>query len=1059
MFAAHSPSTDSMSHLQMRHGIGSLLHARRAGGRITPINQAGIAQERSMNFKRLSGWMLRGISILSVCWSCVLAKAAGALKPETIVVGGESSSMERLAAREVRRYYYARTGRLLPILRLDDAAAVPEAAVLVGRRDRRWLVELLGNAEWKARATKLGPGAYWLKTVRERPMAWVVGGDDSGTLYGAYRLAEQLGVRFYLHGDVIPDSRAPDWLPELDEERWPLFALRGIQPFHDFPEGPDWWNLDDYRAVIGQLPKLGMNFFGLHTYPEKGPNAEPTVWIGLPEDVGGDGRVQFSYGASYQNTLRGNWGYQAKRTSDFSFGAAELFDRDDYGGEVMRDLAPEPSSLEGRNEVFNRAGELLGESFRWARMLGVRTCVGTETPLVVPEDVRGRVAKTGTPESNAESIAGGDSVDRETIARLYDGIYTRAARAYAPDYYWFWTPETWTWDGTKEEQVQKTLEDLAVAIEVHGRNRPGFELAMCGWVLGPERDRTMFDKVLPREIALSCINREVGRMPVDRGFGDVTRSGKWAIPWLEDDPALTSPQLWAGRMRRDAADALRYGCNGLMGIHWRTRVVSPAVGALASAAWDQSGWAASEGSDEAGLPGMGALGGKTAQFADHAIDGTDEDPLYQSLRYGMDGYRLALPRGSYRVTLKFCEPHHEAAGKRVFDVRIQGTPWIEGLDIFERVGGNRALEMSCDDVAVTTGLLEIEFVPRAEMPSIAAILVESGGLARKINCGGGAYQDYEADTEADGAAGGAPPISDFYEDWARHEFGDSAGESAAAIFTRMDGRLPRASDWVEGPGGIRPDPRSWDDVKEEYQFVDELEALRPRVQGDGAQARFDYWLNTFQYARAMGKVNCTWAQYTNAMSRVRAGEDALARRAVALEEALPLRRQLVREVREVYRHLLATVSNPGELGTVANWEQHLLPGLLEKPGRDLEEYLGAELPEDARPGKVYVGPKRLVVPTVRTALEAGESLRLKVIIAGEPSPREAVLRWRWLGERRYRSQPLQRVARAVYEVELPGEELRGGDFEYHVRVVPLRGRALYFPATAPGRNQTVVLAD
>ena len=28
-----------------------------------------------------------------------------------------------------------------------------------------------------------------------------------GTLYGAYRLAEHLGVRFYLHGDVVPDEQ------------------------------------------------------------------------------------------------------------------------------------------------------------------------------------------------------------------------------------------------------------------------------------------------------------------------------------------------------------------------------------------------------------------------------------------------------------------------------------------------------------------------------------------------------------------------------------------------------------------------------------------------------------------------------------------------------------------------------------------------------------------------------------------------------------------------------------------------------------------------------------
>ena len=50
------------------------------------------------------------------------------------------------------------------------------------------------------------------------------------------------------------------------------------------------------------------------------------------------------------------------------------------------------------------------------------------------------------------------------------------------------------------------------------------------------------------------------------------------------------PQLWAGRMRCDAADALQYGCTGLMGIHWRTRILAPNVSALAKAAWDQTGW-------------------------------------------------------------------------------------------------------------------------------------------------------------------------------------------------------------------------------------------------------------------------------------------------------------------------------------------------------------------------------------------------------------------------------------------------------------------------------------
>ena len=92
-----------------------------------------------------------------------------------------------------------------------------------------------------------------------------------------------------------PTGRSPLELPTLDETRKPLFDRRGIQPFHDFPEGPDWWNRDGYKAILGQLPKMGMNFFGLHTYPECGVGPEPLVWIGPPSAVAPDGKVKASY--------------------------------------------------------------------------------------------------------------------------------------------------------------------------------------------------------------------------------------------------------------------------------------------------------------------------------------------------------------------------------------------------------------------------------------------------------------------------------------------------------------------------------------------------------------------------------------------------------------------------------------------------------------------------------------------------------------------------------------------------------------------------------------------
>ncbi|MHC4199043.1 MAG: hypothetical protein ACYSU0_03565, partial [Planctomycetota bacterium] len=153
------------------------------------------------------------------------AIAAPGRRPAAIVRPADAPANVKLAAREVRRYTYLRTGELLPIagtgkgiaLRVDD---------------------------------QLAPQQYRLQG--SGAALTISGGSDVAVLYGAYHLAERFGVRFYLHGDVIPDRQVALAIPTLDEGHQPLFELRGIQPFHDFFEGPDWWNADDYKAYASQ---------------------------------------------------------------------------------------------------------------------------------------------------------------------------------------------------------------------------------------------------------------------------------------------------------------------------------------------------------------------------------------------------------------------------------------------------------------------------------------------------------------------------------------------------------------------------------------------------------------------------------------------------------------------------------------------------------------------------------------------------------------------------------------------------------------------------------------
>jgi hypothetical protein len=107
---------------------------------------------------------------------------------------------------------------------------------------------------------------------------------------------------------VIPDQALPPAITVGSETGKPLFDRRGVQLYHDFPEGPDWWNADGYKAVLGQLPKLRMNFFGLHTYSECAVGPEPLTWIGRPEDLGDDATVKHSYPARHYTTVSGTWG-------------------------------------------------------------------------------------------------------------------------------------------------------------------------------------------------------------------------------------------------------------------------------------------------------------------------------------------------------------------------------------------------------------------------------------------------------------------------------------------------------------------------------------------------------------------------------------------------------------------------------------------------------------------------------------------------------------------------------------------------------------------------------
>jgi beta-galactosidase len=101
----------------------------------------------------------------------------------------------------------------------------------------------------------------------------------------------------------------------------------------------------------------------------------------------------------------------------------------------------------------------------------------------------------------------------------------------------------------------------------------------------------------------------------------------------------------------------------------------------------------------------------------------DDAELYDSFREGEFSYRVPVPSGRYRVTLKFQEPAAGAAGEREFDVQVNGKNMLRRFDIFAAAGGKlKAVDRSFDTTSPDGGIL-IEFHPLKGNALVSALSI------------------------------------------------------------------------------------------------------------------------------------------------------------------------------------------------------------------------------------------------------------------------------------------------------------------------------------------------
>jgi len=128
------------------------------------------------------------------------------------------------------------------------------------------------------------------------------------------------------------------------------------------------------------------------------------------------------------------------------------------------------------------------------------------------------------------------------------------------------------------------------------------------------------------------------------------------------------------------------------------------------------------------LPGMewgpvseyGALGGIDGSHS-NAVENTDEDPIFQSFRYSMVGYRIRVPDGEYSLKLHMNEHYWNDAGRRVMDISVNGDLMFENVDMVEEGGKFTALTLETGAFTVENGLLDLHFAAKADVPSLSAL--------------------------------------------------------------------------------------------------------------------------------------------------------------------------------------------------------------------------------------------------------------------------------------------------------------------------------------------------
>jgi len=389
----------------------------------------------------------------------------------------------------------------------------------------------------------------------------------AGLLYAVFDFLGRQGAFFGIDGESYPLDRAPDLLLPQPNHPWtaqPRFAVRGLLPWPDFLNCISVYNEEDFRAYFENMLRMRFNTFGMHVYT--GPEDAAESYLSF--EFAGAGHRAF-----LDNSASQRWGYLPQRTSRYGMGAAQFYDGDVFGSDATR-LGRDPW------EIAARTRHLLDAALRYADKLGLRTGVGFE-PYQVPDAILLALPPEVKPQGSGPRF----EIESVTARDLLETRLAQLLEAYPEvDDVWLWEDEQMNWESRKTGQPLSVTPFLQ-AHDFLRRHAPQKKLVVSGWG-GVARHFADFHKRLPGDIVFACLSDSLGWDPVNEVFGKLEGRERWPIPWLEDDPSMWFPQFHVHRFERDLDRAADMGCQGLLGIHWRHRIVDPTAVYQARFSWD-----------------------------------------------------------------------------------------------------------------------------------------------------------------------------------------------------------------------------------------------------------------------------------------------------------------------------------------------------------------------------------------------------------------------------------------------------------------------------------------